>query len=298
MHRRQFLKSSSLVLFSPFIDKKSNHSIDLTRFKIGLQLFSVRDAMTENPIKTLKSLKRMGYEDFETYGFDTINNKYYGFSPFEFKSIITDLNLSTSSGHYGVNTIMENSDSFIKKYIDSCINAAITLEDKYIVFPSLDKKYHSFEGYKFLIKKLNQMGKQISEAGLNFAYHNFGYDLNYYQEKSGLDWIIEETNPEWVKLEVDFYWVMHADKISPKKLIDKAKGRFKLWHIKDMHKTTKDYTELGNGSINYNEILPNPKSSGLEYLYLEQGGNYSLNSMQSAFESINFLKKNIIKNNL
>ena len=106
---------------------------------------------------------------------------------------------------------------------------------------------------------------------------------------------IEETNPEWVKLEVDFYWVMHADKISPKKLIDKAKGRFKLWHIKDMHKITKDYTELGNGSINYNEILPNPKSSGLEYLYLEQGGNYSHNSMQSAFESINFLKKNIIK---
>ena len=60
------------------------------------------------------------------------------------------------------------------------------------------------------------MGKQISEAGLNFAYHNFGYDLNFYHEKSGLDWIIEETNPEWVKLEVDFYWVMHADKISPK----------------------------------------------------------------------------------
>ena len=52
MHRRQFLKSSSLVLFSPFIEKKRNHSIDLTRFKIGLQLFSVRDAMTENPIKT------------------------------------------------------------------------------------------------------------------------------------------------------------------------------------------------------------------------------------------------------
>ena len=167
----------------------------------------------------------------------------------------------------------------------------MTLEDKYIVFPSLDKKYHSFKGYKFLTKKLNQMGKQISEAGLNFAYHNFGYDLNFYQEKFGLDWIIEETNPEWVKLEVDFYWVMHADKISPKKLIDKAKGRFKLWHIKDMHKITKDYTELGNGSINYNEILPNPESSGLEYLYLEQGGNYSNNSMQSAFESINFLKK-------
>ena len=146
MQRRQFLKTSSLIVFSPFVQEKNYNSIDLTKFKIGLQLFSVRDAMTENPMETLKSLKRMGYEDFETYGFDAINNKYYGFSPSEFKSIITDLNLSTSSGHYGVNNIMGKSDLFIKKYIDSCINAAMTLEDKYIVFPSLDKKYHSYEG--------------------------------------------------------------------------------------------------------------------------------------------------------
>ena len=36
---------------------------------MGLQLFSVRDAMELDPLDTLKKLKTMGYEDFETYGF-------------------------------------------------------------------------------------------------------------------------------------------------------------------------------------------------------------------------------------
>ena len=146
-----------------------------------------------------------------------------------------------------------------------------------------------------MINKLNQIGEKIKKSGLNFAYHNFGYDFNLYDSKMGLEWIIEETNPDWVKLQVDFYWVMRANKIMPKDLIDLAQGRFKLWHIKDMDKITKDYTELGYGSIDYSKVLPNPNISGLEYYYLEQGGNYKINSMDSAKKSIDFFKKKIQK---
>lgn len=62
-----------------------------------------------------------------------------------------------------------------------------------------------------------------------------------------------------------------------------------------MDPITKDYTELGYGSIDYTTILPEPKLSGLESYYLEQGGNYKLNSMDSARESIDYFKKNIQK---
>jgi len=41
-----------------------------SKYKMGLQLFTVRDAMAINPIGTLQKVKEMGYEDFETYGFD------------------------------------------------------------------------------------------------------------------------------------------------------------------------------------------------------------------------------------
>ena len=41
-----------------------------SKYKMGLQLFSVRDAMAEDPLGTLKKVKAMGYKDFETYGFN------------------------------------------------------------------------------------------------------------------------------------------------------------------------------------------------------------------------------------
>lgn len=293
MNRRKFIESAGLLSTLPFIPMGIVPSFETNSFKIGLQLYTVRDAMAKDPVETLKSLQRMGYKDFESYGYDAVNKSYYGFSATEFRSILDDLNLTTSSGHYGVNNLLEASDDKVNKYVDSCIEGALALEDSYIVFPILDQKYHSPAGYKLLVKKLNHIGKRIHHAGLGFAYHNFGYDFDTYDNRFGLDWVIEETNPEWVSLEVDFYWVMHAGKISPKELIKKAPGRFKLWHIKDMHKQSRDYTELGNGSIDYTSVLPSTEMAGMENFFIEQGGNFANNSMASVEQSINYFKKNI-----
>ena len=94
---------------------------------------------------------------------------------------------------------------------------------------------------------------------------------------------------------MDMYWVMHSSNFTPKQLIDAQPGRYVMWHIKDMDKLTRDYTELGNGSINYLEILPDPIKSGLEFYYLEQGGNFAINSMTSASDSAQYFKKNLQK---
>ncbi|CAI8186540.1 MAG: Uncharacterised protein [Flavobacteriaceae bacterium] len=96
-----------------------------------------------------------------------------------------------------------------------------------------------------------------------------------------------------MKLEVDFYWLMRAGVMTADELVEKAPGRIPLWHIKDMHKVSKDYTELGNGSIDYTKILPDPIRSGLEWFYIEQGGNFAETSMQSVETSANFFKANL-----
>ena len=96
MNRLTFLKKASLISTLPFLPS-SYSLLNFDNYKIGLQLFSVKDAMEKDPINTLKSLKEMGYQDFETYGYDADRKKYYGFSPMEFKTILNDLELSTSS---------------------------------------------------------------------------------------------------------------------------------------------------------------------------------------------------------
>jgi sugar phosphate isomerase/epimerase len=106
---------------------------------------------------------------------------------------------------------------------------------------------------------------------------------------------MRETDPSLVKLQIDLYWVMHSSKQSPAQLFRQQPGRFVMWHIKDMDKVSRDYSELGNGSIDYTVILPEASRSGLEYYYIEQGGNFAKDPIQSVTDSALYFKKNLEK---
>ena len=106
---------------------------------------------------------------------------------------------------------------------------------------------------------------------------------------------MQETDPALVKLQMDLYWVMHSSKLTPSELFSKQPGRFVMWHIKDMDKVSRDYSELGNGSIDYTVILPEASKAGLQYYYIEQGGNFAKDPIQSVTDSAAFFKKNLEK---
>ena len=293
MKRREFIEKTAIVAASsqmPLIIKESQ-----PKFKMGYQLYSIRDEMAKDPIVTLKSLKSMGYEDFEIYGYDEEKDLIYGHQPSDFKRKLEDLGLTVTSGHYGFSPYFHESEDKLKWFVDKCIVAAKSLESPYITWPWLDPKYRNMENFKLMPDKLNMIGEQITKAGLDFAYHNHGFEFEDHNGENGYDIIINNTDADYVKLQIDMYWVMHSSDTTPKELIKKQPGRYVMWHIKDMDKVTRDYTELGNGSIDYVDILPDPIESGLEYYYIEQGGNYAHNSTQSAADSAAYLKKHLQK---
>nr|WP_262923161.1 sugar phosphate isomerase/epimerase [Arenibacter sp. N53] len=263
------------------------------KYKMGYQLFSVRTDMAKDPLATIKALKKMGYEDFELYGFDAEKDLIYGFSPSDLKTILDELQLSITSGHYGFSPYLEKSDKELKRYVDKCIGAAKTLDSKYITWPYIGPEQRSLDNFKLMSHKLNLIGEQVYSAGLGFAYHNHGYEFEDYGGQTGYDIIINETDASLVKLQMDMYWVMHSSKFTPKELISKQPGRYVMWHIKDMDKVSRDYSELGNGSIDYTEILPDPEESGLEFYYLEQGGNFKTSPMTSAADSAKYFKMHL-----
>ena len=260
---------------------------------MGYQLFSIRDEMAKDPIATLKSLKEMGYEDFEIYGFNDEKGEYYGFKAAEFKSILDDLELSVTSGHYGFSSYLDKSEEELKGFVERCIVGAKTLNSHYITWPWIDPEQRTIDNFKLMAQRLNTIGEQVQKADLGFAYHNHGFEFEDHHGQTGFEIIINETDPSLVKLQMDMYWVMHSSKYTPQELIDAQPGRYVMWHIKDMDKVTRDYTELGNGSINYQKLLPDPKKSGLEYYYLEQGGNFTINSMESAATSAKYFKAHL-----
>jgi sugar phosphate isomerase/epimerase len=295
MNRRNFIEAIGILGAATMLPILGCSAAKKPKYKMGLQLYSVHNDMTGDPIGTLKAATAMGYQDFETFGFDSEKGTFYGYRPSEFKNILEDFQITASSGHFEFSPYLEKSDDELKRFVDQCIEGSRVLDMKYITWPWLAPEQRTIEKFKLLSKKLNLIGEQVKAAGLGFAYHNHDFEFIDHGGETGFDIILKETDPALVKLQMDMYWVMHSSKRSPKALVKDQPGRYVMWHIKDMDKITRDYTELGNGSIDYAEVLPDPAESGLEFYYLEQGGNYAHSPMRSAADSADYFVKHLQK---
>lgn len=295
MNRRHFIGETTALVASTYLPLNCNSMETKSTFKMGYQLFSIRDEMAKDPIATLQALKAMGYEDFEAYGFDEEKGMFYGYKAAEFKKILTDMELTVTSGHYGFSPYLDKSDDDLRRFVDKCIKGAKTLESPYITWPWIAPEQRTLDNFKLMSRKLNLIGEQVTKAGLGFAYHNHGFEFEDHNGENGYDIIMSDTDPSLVKLQIDMYWVMHSSSFTPSEIIQKEPGRFVMWHIKDMDKVSRDYTELGNGSIDYIKLLPDPVVSGLEFCYIEQGGNFAHSSMKSAEDSAIYYKKNLMQ---
>ena len=181
------------------------------------------------------------------------------------------------------------------RYVDQCIEGAHILGQKYITWPWLAPAFRTPQNFRLLTDKLNKIGERVNKAKLGFAYHNHDFEFADIGGQTAYNLIMNETDPALVKLQMDLYWVMHSSKLSPAELIAKQPGRFVMWHIKDMDKKNRDYSELGNGSIDFTVILPEATKAGLQYYYIEQGGNFAKDPMQSVTDSAIYFKKNLEK---
>lgn len=278
--------ASTILLSSAFAPAK--------KYKMGLQLFTMRDDMAKDPVKSLKRIASIGYEDLETYGYDPDKNTYYGLKASEFKKVLDDTNLTTSSGHYDLFRYLNDHEA-LKKYVDHCIVGAHALNQKYITWPWLDPDSRSLDKFKLLAERLNVIGEQIKNGGLILAYHNHDFEFIEHNGQIGYDIIMRDTDPGLVKLQIDLYWSVRSSKRTPHELFKLQPGRFVMWHIKDMDKKNHDYTELGNGSIDYTQIVPDTSLAGMEYYFVEQGGNFATNPFASITDSARYVKKYLAK---
>jgi sugar phosphate isomerase/epimerase len=293
MDRREFLTAMSVLGAAAALPTSAFAGAKKPNYKFGFQLFTVNQDMNRDPINTLKKVVAMGYEDFEIFGFNGDKGTFYGQKAAAFKALLDDHRVTVSSGHFEFAPLLGKPDDALMRFLDQCIEGARTLNMKYITWPWLAPEQRSLDGFKALSETLNRMGERVNAAGLGFAYHNHGFEFEDQGGHNGYDIILKETDPALVKLQMDLFWVMHSSKRSPKELVKEQPGRYVMWHIKDMDKKTRDYTELGNGSIDYPSILPDPVAAGMEYYYLEQGGNFTHNALQSAADSARFFKQNL-----
>jgi sugar phosphate isomerase/epimerase len=265
------------------------------RYKMGLQLYTIRDAMRRDVPGTLQRVAALGYQEVETYGFDPDGLGYYGQPAREFAQRLRDHGLVSPSGHYDLNRFATASDADLYRYVDRCIEGAKLVGHEYITWPFLEEPLRGLDSFSRIVGRFNAIGERIAKAGLQFAYHNHGFEFTEQSGRVPYDIVLRETDPKLVKLQLDLYWLAHDSKQTPRYWFERAPGRYVMWHVKDMHKVSRDYTELGNGTIDYTKIWPDAAFSGMKHFFVEQGGNFATDSMQSAADGAAYVKRFLLK---
>jgi sugar phosphate isomerase/epimerase len=265
------------------------------RYKMGLQLYTLRAAMARDLEGTLKRIAGLGYEEAETYGFDPQGIGYYGLPAKTFAQLLRDNNITTPSGHYDLNRFVSTSVDDLKRYVDRCIEGAHALGQAYITWPLIDEGDRTIEKFKVVAERLNLAGAQVKKAGLEIAYHNHDFEFVEHNGQIGYDIILKNTDPALVKLQMDLYWIAHGSKLTANQWFKRQPGRFVMWHVKDMHKTSRDYTELGNGTIDFTKIWPDARLAGLKHFFVEQGGNFTHDPFRSVADSAEYVKRVLLK---
>lgn len=280
MDRRRFIQNSTLAaaglltLPSFFTEAKGK------AVPVGLQLYSLRDVIGNDPKGVLKSVAAWGYTEVETYGYN--NGKLFGMSVTEFKSYLDTLGVTVVSGHYGINLAE-------KGWEQVCADAK-AIGQKFVVVPWMDKKYYAtLDDLKRTCEVLNKAGEVAKKYKLEMGYHNHAFEFEQVEGKVIFDEMLTLLDPKLVSIEMDIYWVVRAGK-DPVAYFEKHPGRFPLWHVKDMDKENQDRNaDVGTGSIDFTKLFAQAKKAGLKNYFIEQE-TYPVNSMQSIENSIKYIK--------
>ena len=96
----------------------------------------------------------------------------------EFAQLLRDHGLTSPSGHYDLNRFATASDADLHRYVDSCIEGARLLGQSYITWPFLEPPLRPLEPFSRVVARFNGIGERIAKGGLQFAYHNHGFEFS------------------------------------------------------------------------------------------------------------------------
>ena len=231
---------------------------------IGLQLWSLRAMASKDPKAMLKYTRDAGITHVETAGL-------YGTAE-QTAALLRDAGVKATSMHVGLDAFKQNPQKVIAD--------AKALGVRYVgtAWYPHQPPFKEADARK-AIADFNAIGKTMKDAGLQFFYHNHGYEPQSFGDGTLLDLIIRETDPELVKFEMDVLWTWLPN-VDPVALIKKYPGRFKLMHIKDMKPGVPRGSlsvgipdslkaVIGQGQVNWTEVFKAAKADGFEHYYLE-----------------------------
>ena len=298
--RRRFLQHSAMygaaaLTLGPFWACSSkNENAEMTsedapaipglkyRTDPGLQLYTLRAPLAENPRATLEAVKKAGYVHVELMDTGQIQT---------LKPICDDLGLEVRSSFYNWLAVTGNgamvasmmpemapSQSF-EQMVEEAAKAGLS----HMVFGyMLPQERSTLDDYKLRAEQINKAAELVKAAGMQQVYHHHSFEFAPLDENGtrGWDILVEQLDPNLTPFEIDVFWAAIGGE-DPAALISKLKDRTRLLHLKDLkqgvdtnyNEQTVDpeaFQELGDGRLDFNAILAAAEEAQVAFCMVEQ----------------------------
>jgi len=228
---------------------------------LAAQMYTVR-AFTQTPEGIRESLKKVA-----DIGYKAVQMSAWGpIEPELLAEYANENSLEICVTHIGFDRIVGDTERLIEEHkIWDC---------DYIGLGSMPDCYRdSEEGFIAFAKAMEEPAKKIRDAGLHLVYHNHNFEMAKFGGKTGMEILMENTDPEAFQFEMDTYWIA-AGGGDPADWIRRLRGRMDIVHFKDMvydpEKKSSVFAEIGQGNHNWPEIIRACGEIGAKYHIVEQ----------------------------
>lgn len=301
LSRRAFLERGSLALAAMSLQaaRAADAQTGPLGRPIGLQLYTVREAVANDLAGTLRALAAIGYREVELAGIPAK-------SATDLRALLDDCGLAAPSMHASMADLQEG--------LQERIDYAKALGTEYLVcaFPWTadarfrDKPGHAvvslasgitLDDWKWNAEQLNKIGEAAKQAGLRCGYHNHNMEFRSYGDVVAYDELLRLTDPALVTMEMDLAWVVTAG-ADPVKYLKKHADRISLLHVKDVVKNLRvtadllqaQTTEVGSGKIDWKRLFRAMDPARIRHYFVEQE-NFERLPLESVKISFEYLKE-------
>ena len=244
---------------------------------LGVQLWSVNAELDGDMVKTLRDLARLGFREVETAGL-------HGHAPTAFRRAIEGAGLHAVSAHYAMAELFADAPGRIaeaKALGVGWLVASSPRADRPLKAGDWIPAIHeamSLAAWQENAARLNDLGRMVRSAGMQFAYHNHPIEFDFYDGKRGFDVLLAGTDPALVKVELDVAWAV-AGGADPVDLLRQHRDRIRMIHVKGlkaMPEPGRYGTDFTTSIVGHDDVIAWPavfaaaKQAGVAHAFVEQ----------------------------
>jgi sugar phosphate isomerase/epimerase len=236
--------------------------------RLGMQLYTVRAEMEKSVDETLAKVAAIGYKEVEFAG-------YFKRTPGQIRDALKQNGLSAPAAHVDYPSLAEDK-------LQAVLDTAHTIGHQYLVNPWIDEALRKEPDiWKRVAETYNRAGAAAKKAGIQFAYHNHHFEFAPVNGKLPYDLLLEQCDPNLVKMELDLCWISAAGK-DPLEYFRRYPGRFPLVHVKGLTKKPEaggaapiqsvmpDLTDVGtHDMIDWKRIFAKSDQAGIRHYFVE-----------------------------